>query len=261
MRKILVTFGGKAYDTQTAITVREAPKLGADEVWVFDDKWLLETGFCRYSPFLYDAEPKRHEGHSKFGFGYCGWKAFVISSALERLKDNDVVFYVDADTHPIGNPFGQVFDACAKAGGVFLFEEQGCSTLRFTKRDCWTAMGLPLKESIIAAGRFSLWQKGSFLAKQMLAEWWTYSINPRCMLWDSSILTPDHPEFARHTTEQSVLSLLAQKYDIPLHRTPDQWGSVPKDYELYQQILLQVGATGNREDVSGSVYRNFPCTW
>src|ERR1017187_70140 len=249
MRKILVTFGGKAYDERIKVTVERAPTLGADAVWVFDDKWLLTTGFVDHNRFLYDANPK-------FGFGYCGWKAFVIQSALDRLENGDVVFYVDADTFPIGKPFGQVFDACDKAGGVFLFAEQGCSSLHYTKKDCFLAMGVPLEDGEIAAGRFSLWQKGPFLPKQMLAEWWAYSVNPRCMLWDHSILAPDHPEFARHCTEQSVLTLLKQKYQIPLHRTPDQWGSVDKDYDLYPQILEQKWAEGDRSDVSGSQYRN-----
>ena len=251
MRKIVLTFSGAAYDPMTRITAETATSLGADECWVLDDKWLLSTGYVEANRFLYEADPT-------FGFGSCSWKSFCISTAMDHLQDGDCVFYWDGDTHPIGANFSKVFDACDKAGGVFLFAEQGCSTLRFTKKDCFLAMGIPIADSEIAAGRFSVWQKGSFLAKQMLAEWWAYSVNPRCMLWDHSILAPDHPEFARHTTEQSVLSLLAQKYKVPLHRTPDQWGSIPQDYDIYPQVLLQVGCTGDRSNLSGSAYRNIP---
>lgn len=251
MRKVMVTFSGAAYNDTTRFIAERATSLGADDCWVFDDRYLLNTGFVDRNRFLYDAEPK-------FGFGFCGWKAAIISDALDHLEDGDVVFYTDADCYPIGADFSKVFDACGKAGGVFLFAEQGCSMLRFTKKDCYLAMGQPLADGEIAAGRFSVWQKGPFLPKQMLAEWWAYSVNPRCMLWDHSILSADHPEFARHTTEQSVLSVLAKKYSVLLHRTPDQNGSIPQDYDIYPQILLQVGCTGNRADLSGSAYRNIP---
>ncbi len=254
MRKILLTFSGRAYDYATKLTVERAPKLGADQVWVFDDKWLLETGYVALNKWLYDAEPK-------FGFGYCSWKAFVILSAMDRLADGDVVFYADADTYPLDKPFGQVFEACAAAGGVFLFEEQGCSNLHYTKADCMVAMGLPIGDATIAAGRFSVWQKGPFLARQVLAEWWAYSVNPRCMLWDRSVIVKDQPQFARHTTEQSVLTQLARKYSIRLHRTPDQNGSFglyADDDALYRQIFEQLWCKGNRADLRGSSYRNIP---
>lgn len=251
MRRAYVTFSGAAYDETTALIVERAPKLGADAVMVFDDRWLIDTGYVDANRWLYDAEPK-------FGFGYCSWKAFTILSAMDRLEDGDVVFYVDADTFPIGAPFGQLFDACAAAGGVFLFEEQGCSNLTFTKADCMVAMGLSVADATIAAGRFSLWRKGSFLARQMLSEWWAYSVNPRCMLWDHSVIVPDQPEFRRHTTEQSVLTQLARKYGVRLHRTPDQNGSLglyADDDALYPQILEQRWCTGNRGDLSGSRFR------
>jgi len=251
MRKVIATFSGRAYDPTTALLVERAPKLGADEVMVFDDRWLTEVGYVAANRWLYDAEPK-------FGFGYCSWKAFVVLSALDRIGDGDVVFYVDADTYPIGNPLSPLFDACAERG-MFLFEEQGCSNLRYTKADCMVAMGLPIGDATIAAGRFSMWKKGPFLPRQILSEWWAYSVNPRCMLWDKSVVVPDQPEFARHTTEQSVLTNLARKYDIRLHRTPDQNGSMglyADDDALYLQVLEQKWCAGNRADLSGSSYRN-----
>ena len=68
-----------------------------------------------------------------------------------------------------------------------LFEEQA-SNIRFTKRGCRLVMGVPDGDGPHACGRFSLWQKGSFIARQMLNEWWAYSINRECQLWDGSHL-------------------------------------------------------------------------
>lgn len=256
MRKVLVTFGGAAYDETTGEMILQAgfAGLGASHVWVYDDKWLMEqTEYYDVNAWIFAAKSRIHgEGQHgaiyQHGFGWCSWKAFIIQSAWDRLKDGDVVLYLDADCYPVA-PFGHLFDACSAAGGVYLFEEHA-SSLRFTKGDCFAVMGLPYEEIPHACGRFSLWQKGSFLARQMLAEWWAYSINPRCTLWDSSILVKDKPEYYRNSTEQSVLSNLAAKYSIPLHPIPDQ-GGLPEN-----RLFHQEWCKGDRSDYSGSKYRN-----
>ena len=263
MRKILVTFSGKCYDNTTSLIVDRGPRMGADDVWVFDDKWLIDSGYVERNRWLFDAKSQiQNTGPwHQHGFGWCSWKGFLILSAFDRLQDGDIVLYLDADTYPIA-PFGQLFDACNADGGVLLFEET-CSNLRYTKADCMLAMGLTVEDGRHACGRFSLWQKGPFFPRQLLAEWWAYSINPRCTLWDSSILQKDPPEYHRNSTEQSVLSNLARKYSIPLHRGPDQFGSPiqaddnGKDEVLYpNQLFEQLGTTGNRDDLSGSSFRN-----
>jgi hypothetical protein len=262
VRKIVVTFGGKAYDALTRRTVECAPKLGADDVMVFDDRWLMDTGFVARNEWLFEARPAwRGEGwieDVKFGFGHCAWKSFVIQSAFDRVDEGDVVLYLDADTFPIAW-FGQLFPACAEAGGLLLFEEKGCKNLKYTKSDAMLAMGLSVEDSNHACARINLWQKGPLLPRQMLNEWWAYSVNPRCMLWDKSVLTADHPRFLRHCDEQSVLSNLARKYGVPLHRTPDQNGAPQSaddpDVDFYPQVFEQRWADGDRSDLSGSAYR------
>jgi len=268
MRKVTVTFSGKAYDETTRLIVERAPQMGADEVMVFDDRWLIETDFYRLNRWIFEAPSRIHgEGPNgplhKHGFGWTSWKAFVISSAMDRLNDGDVILYLDADTYPVA-PFGQLFDACAHEGGLYLFAEMGCSNLRYTKADCHLVMGLPVEDGPHGCARFSLWQKGPFLPRQALAQWWAYSINPRCSLWDSSILQPDPPEYYRNSAEQSVLTNISRLYGLPLHRTPDQAGAwnpanqpeKPADWDLYGQVFEQLYRVGNRGDLSGSSYRN-----
>lgn len=260
MRKVLVTFSGAAYDATTALTVERATRMGADQVMVFDDRWLIESGYHAANRWLFETGSQiQNEGPVyRHGFGWCSWKAFLVLSAFDRIETGDVVLYLDADTFPVA-PFGQLFDACADAGGVLLFMEKGCNNLRFIKADCFLAMGQTVEDGQHACGRFSLWQKGPFLPRQILAEWWAYSINPRCTLWDTSILQKDQPEYWRNSTEQSVLSLLARKYAIPLHRTPDQFGKPGPDETRdawYPQLFEQKDCGGNRADLTGSKFRN-----
>lgn len=257
----VVTFSGAAYDDTTALIAERVSSMGGAEILVFDDRWLIESGYHGVNRWLFETssriqdEPTEH----KHGFGWCSWKAFVIQSAWDRMKDGDVVLYLDADTYPVA-PFGMLFDACRVAGGIFLFEESGCSNLRFTKAECMLAMGLSVEDGNHACGRFSLWQKGPFFPRQVLTEWWAYSINPRCTLWSRSTICQDPPEYYRNSTEQSVLSNLARKYSIPLHRTPDQFGvpvtATSKDAAMYGQLFEQRDCRGDRQNLTGSRYRN-----
>lgn len=260
MKRILLTFSGQAYNDLTAITVERGPNMGADAVWVYDDRWLIESGYHEINRWLFEATCKiQDEPHvHKHGFGWCSWKGFIISHAFNRLQDGDIVLYLDADTYPIRD-FGKLFDTAGREG-VVLFEEVA-SNLRFTKADVGAAMGVPVTDGTMACGRFSLWKKGHFLAHQMLAEWWAYSINPRCTLWDRSVLVKDPPEYYRNSTEQSVLTQLQRKYNLPLHRGPDLWGAPQsgetRDMEAYPEpVFEQKWCAGDRSNLSGSRYRN-----
>lgn len=254
MRKIHITFGGYAYDETTGITVRDGPKLGADEVWVYDDKWLMSHPFYRLNHWLWETEIKGEK--VDMGFGWCAWKPLIIVDALARLEKHDVVLYTDGDVFPI-RPYGNLFELCGKAGGIFLFEEQGCVNKDWIKQDCFFSMGIGDDVAVNAqhaCGRFQLFQKGPWLPQQILMEWLAYSQNPRCNTWLSSELE-NRAEFIRHGNEQAILSLLASEYAIPLHRTPDQNGSLPKDPE-YPQVFHQEPCQGDRGDTRGSRFRN-----
>lgn len=257
-KNIYVTFSGRAYDQTTAIIVRDAFKFGADEVCVYDDKWLMSaTPFYRENRWLFEHQPRSYNGQwtevpVKFGFGWCAWKAYVIKHALLRSAFEDVVLYTDADTFPISD-IGPLFEL-ARQKGIVLFEEQGCLNKQYTKRDCFAAMGCDLPEchqQIMACGRFQLFTTRSL---GFVGEWNTLNVLPSCQLWDRSTKTEDYPEFVRHSCEQSVLTNLAWRYRIPKYRTPDQNGSGPKNQDLYPQVFFQRYCEGNRDDVSGSKY-------
>ena len=256
MKRIYITFGGKAYDATTVNIVSQAPLLGADEVVVYDDRWLIDNhpDFMEINKFLWETD-------KAFGFGWCSWKPFIILDALERCQPGDIVLYTDADTYPIAD-LSPIFTGCADSeDGIFLFESQGNPNDRFTRRDCFIAMGLddPKYDGREhACGRFQLFRAGGWRVKQFLMEWLVYSVNPMCQIVAPSKYGPDHSSYARHSNEQSVLTLLAHKYGVPLHREACQfgWPHTPHKTDAYPQLFHQVYCEGNRYDLSGSVYRN-----
>ena len=267
MRRIYITFGGAAYDKTTQRIVEDAPKFGVDEVWVYDDRWLIEKHpeFYTRNHWLWETDTNPAFG-KKFGFGWCCWKAFTIIQALRRCAPGDLLLYTDADTYPISD-LSPIFDLCAKER-IVLFEAQGCPHHTWTRRDCMVAMGSDKSEYYDkpqACGRFSMWTAGDPLVDQFLAEWMTYSVNLECQRLDRSHLVEEFKTFRRHSNEQSVLGLLSLKYGIVPHREACQFGW-PIDYghferrglkaDEYPQLFHQQWADGDRSNLSGSRYRN-----
>ncbi len=256
MKRVYITFGGAAYDETTERIVTDGPKLGAHCVWVYDDRWLLEkrADFREMNSFLWETE-------NKFGFGWCSWKAMVILDALDRCIPGDVVLYSDADTYPIAD-LSPIFEGCRdSAEGMFLFQANACDNDRFTRRDCFIAMGLDDPKyygRTHGCGRFAAFMAGRWKATQFLMEWLAYSVNPMCQTVAPSKYGADLPGYSRHSNEQSVLTMLAYKYNIPLHREACQYGWPPVSHfeDTYPQLFFQVACKGDRADLSGSKYRN-----
>lgn len=259
-RRIYITFGGASYDAGHKRQYEKATVYGADEFRVYDDRWLMNSPFYDQNSWIFERE---EDGHT-FGFGWCSWKPFIIMQEMKRLSSGDVVLYTDADTFPIAR-MDRLFEI-AEDDEIVLFEEQGCLNRVYTRNDSRFAMGMERMgqdcDRIQACGRFQLFRKGSWMVEQFLMEWLTYSLNPLCQFRSPGMLILNSPDFVRHSAEQSVLSNLAEKYWIDLHRTPDQNGwppapdhGVPSD-DAYPQVFQQIFCEGDRSDLSGSKYCN-----
>lgn len=253
-RHLYITFSGQPYDNTTAIIVRDGPKYGASDVWVYDDQWLIQHPFYQRNKWLFDH-------HHKRGCGWYAWKPLIILDAFDRSPIHDIVLYTDADTVPITN-LGVLFDI-AQSNEVMLFEASGRNNRQWCKRDCFIVMGQDQpKYHNCQAGvaRFMLFRKGTYDIQQFLWEWLSYCVNPLATTFDPSILGPELPGFIEHRTEQAILTLLAHKYGYKLFREADQHGnSHSNDKDLYGQLFEQRPTTeylNKTAPVLGSRFRN-----
>lgn len=237
------------YDKMTALIAMLGPRLGADEVWVYDDRWLVEhrKEFVEHNRWLWDHPHKR-------GFGWYAWKPFILLDALDRMRDGDVVLYTDADTCPVDD-FSVLYDTCARDGGIMLFRAGGPPISPFKqgqwcKRDCFVVMGQDearYREADAGVARFVVFQKGPWRARQFLMEWLAYCVNPRATTFDPSVLGAEPPEFIEHRTEQAIMTNLAHKYGLRLYREACEAGNgFPEDKDLYGQLFGQLNTWGNR---------------
>lgn len=260
-KRILITFGGRAYDRQIAVQSAACKSLGIEHR-VYDDRWLIGTPFYTENRWIFDRQPQH-------GFGFCSWKPYIIRHALDHFAEpGDVVMYLDADTYP-GADFRCLFEM-AERDGIVLFEEQGCINKTWIRRECLDVMCIEsgpgglgdVGEAMIACGRFQLFQSGSLRVDYLLPEWQRFSLDRRCQFHEGSPTGGDDPSFIRSSCEQAVLSVLAYQNWIPLHRTPDQAGwpvahnGTYKPQDTYPQLFVQDGRRGDVRDLSGSRWRN-----
>ena len=264
MRKILITFGGAAYDNTIGQTVDRGPKLGADEVYVYDDYWLVheDRDFRQMNAWLWDFKGTHPNWPQGRGFGGYTFKMRILFHALERMKDGDVVMYVDGDSCPT-DQFGMLYDICKAEGGIMCFGACGHLHHWWTTRDCQLVMGVEgiegTRESPVHAGvaRFVLIEKGKWLPFQFLAEWLAYSVNKYCNTFEHGRLRPDCEDFHEARTEQAVMTNLMLKYNIPMHRELDQHNHFDVHPNDRYPVCFQQTHTGGpfRDIGNGSRYR------
>jgi hypothetical protein len=261
MKRIYITFGGAAYDETTARIVQDGPKFGADEVWVYDDAWLITTEFYEVNKWLWSFPHTNPSlpGNAR-GFGWFCWKPLVIMHALTRCQPDDIVLYTDADTYPIAD-LTPLYEECDRIGGQMMFRAEGWTQRQWCTQKCYDVMAMSreYRESDAPHGvaRFMLFQAGKYRPAQFITEWLTYCLNPLCTSFQHSHDGPEAPGFIEHRTEQAIMTNLCHKYGLKLYREACQWGvGHDRDQELYPQTFVQVGTQGDKSDLRGSRFRN-----
>ncbi len=263
-RKILCTFSGDRYHLTTKRIVEDAPRLGCDEVWVFDDVWLMKQAHhVAVTKWAFD-HPKRR------GVNWFCFKFFTILKALERCTDGDLLGFVDADTWPIAD-MTPLYDLAEK-DGIALFAACGHKQSRWSKRDTQILCGCDTPEyrnKQAGCARFMFFKKsertlgnGIPTVNSFLEQCLRITCDPRANTFDKSVLAPEYTDdFTEARCEQAIMTNIAHSHGITLHRECDQWGNgFEKDFphDTYPQIFESTGvysyAPGPRKP--GSAFAN-----
>lgn len=168
------------------------------------------------------------------GAGYWLWKPYLILKTLEQLQDGDLLFYVDSGNIIVDDP-KPLFDiANEDKMGLILFENRDGEpngeiwpNYMWTKADCFNLTKMNANEYIYGKqidGSYFLIRKNKNIY-DFLNEYFTYCKNPNIITDLPNISGPNLSPFRDHRHDQSILSLMAIKYNLPLHREPSQWGN------------------------------------
>lgn len=164
----------------------------------------------------------------KRGAGLWLWKPYIIHKALSQLNEGDWLFYSDAGVTFINDLHH--LTRCASDNNLDIFTvEQPTLCRQFTKRECYVKLGLSEHNENQALGLLLL--RKSDVSMQFISEWLH-------LCEDEELLSPkrfypdieEWQDFYAHREDQSLLSLLRDKWGLPAFRDPSDYGEMPFMY-------------------------------
>ncbi len=208
--KILISFGSEKYFNSLEVLKNSAKK--------YFDKIILYTPDDLSKEFK--EENKEILSYSR-GYGYWLWKPYIIQKTLNEYS-NSFIFYSDALS--IFENFPEnLCEICENNKGI-LCGSQIHQEKFFTKRDVFVELKCDNEEYYnnyqISASHIFL-QNISYV-KNIIDDWFSYCKN--------KILITDHPSLNMekfknsHRHDQSILSLLLNKNNIPKQKCFCQYG-------------------------------------
>jgi hypothetical protein len=197
----------------------------------------LEHGFDRTIPLgLKDIDDAFFTANEQIfslhrGAGFWLWKPYVILKTLELLGSSDWLMYTDSGMYFVRNPWDFVLDEePPNAKGVIAFGRCELNK-QWTKRDAFVLMGMDepaytdaeqITASVIVC-------RNTEFARSFIREWLAYATDPRILTdLPNTQGLPNYPEFDEHRHDQSIMSLLCLRRDVPVLEDITQVG-MPND--------------------------------
>jgi hypothetical protein len=210
---------GEPYESYRKINTKTAFRFGkADKVLEYSSKDIPQSYKDKHKDiFAY-----------KRGAGLWLWKPYIIHKALASINDGDWLFYSDAGVTFINDLHYLI--RCAATNSLDIFTiEQPMFCRQFTKRECYIEMGIEDHGENQALGLLLL--RKSITSMKFVEEWLHL-----CERED--LLSPNHfhkdvkewPDYVAHREDQSILSLLRDKWGLPAFRDCSDYGEMPFMY-------------------------------
>lgn len=218
MKIVLTNLSNKLYEKSRFQLNDSATKHGITNINSYSFEDLKSTTFYQQNQKILD-QPK--------GIGYWAWKPYIILETMKSLDEGDIVIYSDCGIEII-EPLAPLIEICKKDEPVLLFANGNLRNKYWTKRDCFVVMNCDSEKywnGLQTDAAFCLFKK-SEVAKDFLTDWLKYCCDERAVGdLANTCGKKNFWGFQSHRWDQSILSLLAIKYEITLYRVPTQFGN------------------------------------
>ena len=253
-RTVFVTFGGgKTWPEAARRLKKQAEATGIfDDVFVeTSDEFFAENpDFSHHKPFI--------ESNAR-GWGYWIWKPFLILKYMNRLREGDIVLYLDAGCEILpenAGKFAPMLDHVVNNGNAFFdYSRYAVFNLPFwCKQSLLNVLqqefGLVdcLRVPKIWAGGFGLAKSDENIA--FLSDWYRLATKDNYRLVDDTPSeAPQIYPFFEHRHDQSILSGLKAVRKFPNYRPASEvdWVNISQDVAgvaLAQPFLMSRNETG-----------------
>jgi hypothetical protein len=183
------------------------------------------------------------------GAGYWLWKPHLLLKIIKSLEVSDFLFYLDAGACFTGkiDPLEKICREKTK-GQLFFHLQEGPFNIKKniesnqTKRDTYILMDCDNEDywynNYPIHGGMNGWIKNDFTLS-FLEEWLYYCQNENIITDKPSTLGSNLPGFSTHRHDQSILSILRKKYNLPSFTDPSQCGNDYREKQgnLFPQII------------------------
>ena len=157
------------------------------------------------------------------GYGYWSWKPHTIQHTFDNYEDVDVVIYIDVNLiiKKLAKMVQKILGKLYENDGIWLHDNGAWQNKAWTKRDAFILMDMDYERywnSPHVYATYVAFHRNSTVAMDLLKDWCKYSCDMRIIGDDKSKLGTELPELCAHRHDQSILSLLAEKYKVKLDK-------------------------------------------
>jgi hypothetical protein len=202
--------------------IKSAKKFGINHFFTWNRQTFLKTFFYKQNKEILD---------HKIGAGYWLWKPYIILDALEKVNEGDFVIYLDNSMYFIDNP-KPLLELCENENGILLFKHDTSNAIKyFTQQSTFKSMNLDIeqyKDKPMYCSNVQVYQK-NVNSLSFIKEYLSECLNPLALIENYS---NEIAEFKKHKHDMSILSLLANKYNVNGYRVPYQFGNHQKIEEF-----------------------------
>ena len=207
MRVHLVNFSDTKYRAARIDQCRDARRFGCDTVTSWSREDFLQTDVARLLPQLSQATR---------GSGYWLWKPWIIRECLMHIPEGDAVLYCDAGMQFLSS-LGPREELAGRTGGFYLLKQRHRMAV-WTKRDCFVGLGCDrpaFHDGWMSDASIQVYIRNertcAFVTDYLMA-----CCQPALVTDAPNILGfPNFSDFRDHRHDQSVLSLLSLRHQIP----------------------------------------------
>lgn len=205
---ILVSFSGSQVHEKLQLELDSLYKdlFFRHEMW--NKPRFMETDFYKQNQKLFKYE--------KY-FGYFAWKPYIIEQSLLDKSEIENVLYLDANFRIRDiDKFFQLFYKYMTTEGLFIPRYPFHMNREWTKRDVFKIMDA---DSEKYWNSFQVWTSVMGFKKytyfdQPLTDYSYFCKNPHVLNEEPNRDSFDLPEFKEHRWEQSVMSILVERYGV-----------------------------------------------
>ena len=150
------------------------------------------------------------------------WKPYIINNTLNKINNDDILFYIDSEYNFIED-FTNLFFDYLKTNDCLLFKNKPNGTVQYMKN--WCKMDVirkyNIKDDVFNRNMELCWSGCIILKKnnnsvKYINEWLNISCNYE-NISDSPSKSQSDSEFIEHGHAESLLSIIVHKYDIPMN--------------------------------------------